>query len=197
MDKYDGLKRFFNGTLGVGMLLASIIFSREGFGFKDGELWWVGLVLAMAATGAQFMLTSKFTDLNLGIVVLGLSAYAYSIYTNIVGIESMQEVRNSYLAWGAGIFLDIYPEMAIAWALKASREGDLVGNIMKMLNNYEALLPRNGGNQPQNQQTSHQHHITEAMQNLPRSQAVRQSHEVQQRSEEMDKDLHRLVRRVQ
>ena len=123
MDKYDGLKRFFNGALGVGMLIASIIFSREGFGFKTGDLWWVGLVLAMAATGSQLMLTSKFTDLNLGIVVLGVSAYAYSIYTNIIGIESLQEVKNSYLAWGAGIFLDIYPEMAIAWALKAAGRG--------------------------------------------------------------------------
>lgn len=143
---------------------------RGGFGFKDGELWWVGWVLAAAANGAQFMLTSKFQDLNLGIVVLGLSAYVYSIFTNVIGIEGLQVEKNSYIAWGAGFFLDIYPEMAIAWALRASREGDLIGNLWKMLSNYESLLPRNGGQPQQKQSQQHQSpQYNQVMQNLPRS----------------------------
>ena len=169
MDKYDGLKRLLNGALGVGILFASIIFSREGFGFKDGDLWWVGLVLALAATGAQFMLTSKFSDLNLGIVVLGITSYVYSIYTNIIGIENLQEVKNHWLAVGAGVFLDIYPEMAIAWALKASREGDLGGNLVKLFQNWESLLPK-GGHPEMQVKAQQTHQVTDR---LPKREGVR------------------------
>ncbi len=170
MNNFTTLKRGGNGILGILMLAASIVFSREGFGFEDGQYWWVGWVMALAATGSQFMITSKYTELNLGIVALGLTAYAYSMYTNILGILDLQEVVNKPLAVGAGIFLDIYPEMALAWAMGASRDGDLMGNVWKVFQNPTSLIPGNQAEKPkmQQQQMPTRAVSTEFQQKIPR-----------------------------
>jgi hypothetical protein len=143
---FEGFKRVLVFCMGVAVLLTSIYFSVVGFDFKtNGTLWWVGLILALAVTSAQFMFNTRSKDLNWTIVVLGLVAYGYSIWSNIMGFYSL---RGTVAVWdwmniSGGIFMDVFPETAIAWSLGVIKSGDLVGNIINVVNNPERVTAEN------------------------------------------------------
>jgi hypothetical protein len=127
--------------IGIGVLIVSMYWSQDGFnfdvagnsGYKTMALI-IGWFLAIAVTVIEFVFSSNFRDLNPSLILFGLLAYAYSIYTNYEGILHFQGTSQS--AWGAGVlgfFMDAVPEPLIGWALYESRGGDFVGNILKTL----------------------------------------------------------------
>jgi hypothetical protein len=134
--KFTNLKRWLVGLSGIGVLYVSIIFSKEGMQIQ-GQYAWMGFVIAIALSCAEFMFNSNFESLNWTIFVVGIAAYAYSIWTNITGFYvNRQMVGTLFTQFDltnlfGGIFLDVYPEVAIAWALKESKIGDLIGNAIK------------------------------------------------------------------
>lgn len=147
------VKRWVAGLVGIGVLWGSIVFSRNGFQFEtNSEYGWIGWLLAVATSAAQFMMTSDFRKINWSILLLGTAAYSYSIYTNIQGFHSLRTELPPYDVINVlgSIFMDVYPEVAIAWALNESRLGDLVGNIIQSTQNPSQLTSR-GGNIPQSQ----------------------------------------------
>jgi hypothetical protein len=42
-----------------------------------------------------------------------------------------------------GVFMDVFPETAIAWSLGVIKAGDLVGNLVSVLNNPERVTAEN------------------------------------------------------
>jgi hypothetical protein len=143
---FEGFKRVLVFCMGVMVLLTSIYFSVVGFDFKtDGSLWWVGLILALAVTSAQFMFNTRSKDLNWTIVLLGLVAYGYSIWSNIMGFYSLRATTTvwDWMNISGGVFMDVFPETAIAWSLGVIKAGDLVGNVISVLNNPERVTTEN------------------------------------------------------
>lgn len=136
-DKYLRTKKFFAKLLGIAVLVVSFQFSAAGFGFRNPDAEWVGWVLAIAVTVAQLIFNTRVKDLNWTIVVMGLMSYLYSIYTNISGFYVY---TGNEFAWNftaiipvlSGCFMDIFPEMALAWGFDASTEGDMIGNIVEL-----------------------------------------------------------------
>ena len=139
---YTKAKRFTTFIVGVAVLWASVIFSKNGFEFNtSSDFAWVGWVLAFAATSAEFMLNSTFKRINWTIVGLGLCAYAYSIWTNLLGFHSLRPTDTlfSVINVVGAIFIDVFPEVAISWALEESKIGDLIGNLIKTLQDPEQV----------------------------------------------------------
>ena len=133
---FTRLKRILVGASGAGMLWVSISLSKEGVGFNsDGA--WMGLIIAVSLCCAEFMFNSNYEEMNWTILFLGIGAYLYSIYTNINGFYKFQGMEGNIVTNFSlgnslgGIFMDVYPELAIAWALKESKIGDLIGNTVK------------------------------------------------------------------
>ena len=139
-QNYDKFRRVVAFVFGVGVLLTSLYFSKAGFSFKveNQDIWWVGWVIAGAVSAAQFMFNTERKELDWTIVLVGLTAYVYSIWSNIQGWESLRGVQD-YMNWAGGIFMDVFPEKAIAWSLGAIKVGDFVGNIWSVLKNPEKL----------------------------------------------------------
>ena len=142
--KFTAIKRKIVGLSGAALLGCSIYLSKQGVGFV-GDLWWMGLVVAISLTCAELMFNSSFDELSWTMVLLGTGAYAYSIYTNIVGFYFYRGISGDLFSnfnltnFAGGFFMDVYPELAIAWALGESKVGDLFGNILKTYNNPEQL----------------------------------------------------------
>src|SRR3990167_6711198 len=137
------VKKILAFITGILVLYASIVFSKEGLEFNIGhEYAWVGWVLAFAVTSAQFILNSDFKKINFSILLVGAAAYVYSIYTNIVGFHALRPERPllDIFNVSGGVFMDIYPEVAISWALGESKLGDLLGNLVKSYRNPGQLI---------------------------------------------------------
>mgnify|MGYP001328454381 FL=1 len=117
--KFLRIKKSLALITAVGVLWASIVFSKNGFNFETSSGYiWIGWLLAFAATSAEFMLASDFRKLNWSIVALGITAYIYSIWSNIMGFQDLRgKDTTDVFSISASIFMDIYPEVTIAWAL--------------------------------------------------------------------------------
>lgn len=136
---FTRFKRFLAGISGIAVLITSMYLSKEGVGFPP-EMVIFGWIIAVALSSAEFMFNSSFDELNWTMILIGLGAYIYSIYTNVRGFMFYRGVEH-YDATSifGGLFMDVYPELAIAWALKESKVGDLLGNIMKSFDKPESL----------------------------------------------------------
>jgi hypothetical protein len=69
--------------------------------------------------------------LNWTLRFAGLAAYVYSIYTNYLGIKHILGA-DDFMAISSALFMDVYPEPAIAWALGEALTGDFLGNLSKI-----------------------------------------------------------------
>ena len=169
--KFTKVKKFLAFVFGCAVLWASIIFSKNGFEFKTTvEYGWIGWTLAFAATVSQFMMNSSFKKINWTILVLGIVSYVYSIYTNMLGFHSLRETESIWnvLNVCGSFFMDVFPEVAIAWSLDESKVGDLFGNLLKSSQNPELLSTTQeiikkisgsgGGNNNQNHSSQSQSH---------------------------------------
>jgi hypothetical protein len=160
---YSRFRRNSALIVGILMLVASIKFSHDGFMYNSVATgFWgnvIGWGIPVAVTVAQFMFNTELKKLNLTIFAIGLAAYIYSIWTNILGLyefRGIEFVSGKYdvINFALGFFMDIYPEAAISWSLGESRFGDLLGNIVSAAKNPERLYPNQNHstqpNKPQN-----------------------------------------------
>lgn len=139
---------------GIILLVISIKWSKDGYNFDvAGDSQWtsqavlIGYALAVAGTVVQFVFSTNLRELNLSLIVFGLVAYGYSIYTNAEGIMLFQGAsRNPVAAWALGFIMDGVPEPLIAWGLMESLSGDFVGNLFKAAGNFMTGKPINNGN---------------------------------------------------
>jgi hypothetical protein len=91
----------------------------------------IGITLAVVVSVVQFIFGTAYGELNWTLRIAGLAAYVYSIYTNYLGIKHILGA-DDFMAISSALFMDIYPEPAIAWALGEALTGDLFGNIGKI-----------------------------------------------------------------
>lgn len=129
---------------GVLIFLISAFNSKNGFVGADQGDWLLaamGWAFAVAATSAEFMFTSDFKKLNWSLIFLGVCAYVYSIWTNVLGLQTWRGTATQYDIVNilGGIFMDVYPEAAIAWALGESRIGDMLGNLVRAAGRSDEL----------------------------------------------------------
>ena len=125
---------------GFATLLISIYFSYDGFdqsvsGANQGYSTLaiiIGLTLAVVVSVVQFIFGTSYSELNWTLRLAGIAAYVYSIYTNYLGIKHILGA-DDFMAISSALFMDIYPEPAIAWALGEALNGDLAGNIGKIM----------------------------------------------------------------
>lgn len=142
-------------VIGLFLLSVSVFWSQDGFNFDlagdsvgtDASLV-VGWGLAVSVSVIQFVFSTNYRELNASLIVFGVLAYVYSIYTNYQGILHFQGVlANKVGAAILGIVMDGVPEPLIAWGLHESLSGDFVGNLVKVL----------FGTKPENQQNHSTH----------------------------------------
>lgn len=156
------MKRWLVGLSGMGVAVCSVILTKQGVGIA-GDLAWMGTVVALALFCAELMFNSNFEDLNWTIIALGLGAYCYSIWTNVQGLYFYRGIEGNLWShfdttnFGGGLFMDIYPELAIAWAMKESKLGDLLGNIVKTAKNPDKLTQQGKPAQQQSQKPQGQY----------------------------------------
>lgn len=125
---------------GFATLLISIYFSYDGFdqsvsgenaGYSTLAIA-IGLTLAVVVSVVQFIFGTSYAELNWTLRLAGIAAYVYSIYTNYLGIKHILGA-DDFMAISSALFMDIFPEPAIAWAVGDALTGDLAGNIGKII----------------------------------------------------------------
>lgn len=140
----EPILRKISVVVGFGLLVVSMFWSQDGFNFDlAGSSQYgmmaviIGWFLALSVTVIQFVFSSGYKDLNASIIVFGVLAYAYSIYTNYWGILNFQGwVEGEPFRVGAALLafvMDGVPEPMIAWGLYESLRGDFIGNLMKAM----------------------------------------------------------------
>ena len=164
-DKYLRTKIFFAKITGIAVLIVSMQFSQNGFGFKEKNIALAGWVLAIAVTVAQFVFNSRVRNLNWTITFLGIVAYVYSIWTNLIGFYNYQGKTltldtlldvSAFLPVFASAFMDIFPEAILSWAFNSSGEGDLIGNVIAVTNDPNSIFSKNQNNSNNNGQNRNQ-----------------------------------------
>lgn len=128
--------KFASTVLGFLLLVISIVWSKDGFGFDFGQslsVGWVnfvGYTLALSATTLQFIFSTEYRKLNLTLIALGVISYVYSISTNVSGIAGMRaaEMAN-WMDYVLAVIMDVAPEPMIAWGLGQALSGDVLGNL--------------------------------------------------------------------
>jgi hypothetical protein len=150
-------------VFGLGLLLISIHWSQDGFNFNVAgdsggttSAVAIGYFIASAATVLQFVFSTNLRNLNASLIVFGLIAYGYSIYTNYQGILHFQgSSPNQVMAGILGLAMDGVPEPLMAWALGESLSGDFIGNLFKGLGAFVTGKPLggNGGDRSEKQQS--------------------------------------------
>jgi hypothetical protein len=172
MEMTTVLKRI-SFVFGLGLLLISIHWSQDGFNFNvagdsggTSSAIYIGYFIAAASTVLQFVFSTNLKNLNASLIVFGLIAYGYSIYTNYQGIIHFQGTEpNEIMAFVLGLAMDGVPEPLMAWALGESLSGDFIGNLFKGFGAFMTGKPlgSGGGSQQQRQTTderptqSHKH----------------------------------------
>lgn len=146
----------------IGAIVAwylSIKFSKMGFGIEYPDFAWIGWVLAGLVTIAELAFNDKDVKPTLTIVILGLVAYAYGIWTNVTGLWIAQNPGGTFvwngdgagMAWVVGGIMEIIPEMLIMLAYGRAREADPLGVIAELFSGKLMAGSNKGHNQNQNQ----------------------------------------------
>lgn len=180
--RFTKAKRWLIGSSGILVAWCSILLTRQGVGLS-GDFIWMGTVIAFALFCAELMFNSNFDELNWTILILGLGAYLYSIWTNVEGLYFYRAIEGNlwtnfdFTNFGGGVFMDVYPELAIAWAMKESKIGDLLGNIFKTAQDPDKL--------------------TQTLRSTPALQKPQQSNTVSNQQNTRKEPPHNLPRREQ
>lgn len=161
--KFTKGKKLFAILTGLAIAAISAFNSKNGFVSNESSslLEMMGWAFSAACMAAQFMFTSEFKKLNWTVIFLGGFAYLYSIPTNYFGLQGWNGIatEHNFVNMIAAIFMDVYPEAAIAWALGESKLGDMIGNLIRTGQRTDELTdtgPRRVQQQPQAPRPVHQ-----------------------------------------
>ncbi|MFA6018604.1 MAG: hypothetical protein WC776_05525 [Patescibacteria group bacterium] len=135
---------------GFTLLLVSIFWSQDGFNFSiAGDSGYgilavlVAWLLAFSVSVVEFVFSTSYRELNPSLIVFGIIAYAYSVYTNYEGILHFQgSQQNGVAALILGLVIDGIPEPLIAWGMRESLVGDFIGNIIKSIFGDDQQKPK-------------------------------------------------------
>lgn len=134
-ERYNMLKRIASVLVAIALWYLSIRFSVAGFSIKVPDLVWAGWVLGMAVTVIELIFTSENRGRNLTLTFLGVGAYVYGVWSNIIGINASRGVEGLSvgLIFGIvlGLILEIAPEPLFLWGILGgdTAEGDIVSTL--------------------------------------------------------------------
>lgn len=145
---YDTLKRIGAIIVAVSLWFLSIRFSVDGFSIQVPNMAWAGWVLAFAVTVIELIFTSENRGKNITLMVVGIAAYTYGVWSNIVGIYATRGaapdgagLMNTNLIFSVilGLILEIAPEPLFLWGLLGSEtgEGDFVASLARIWNSMQ------------------------------------------------------------
>lgn len=141
LDRWNNFKRLLLVVFAVLMWVMSIVFSYLGFKSGVRNEWYFGLfalILSGAITTMELYLNSQtfdFSELEVGMIILwigGLAAYAYGIWTNVIGMSIMMvnPDTSNWQAWVVpvigGVLLEILPEPMFVAFLKTKKVSPLI-----------------------------------------------------------------------
>lgn len=137
---YKAILRLVGVLAGCILLVLSIYFSSNAFGFEttnDSVGVIAGLGLAIVVTALELIFNKEGTSMNLTLRLGAISAYAYGITTNVIGLymlksnkpDDILSAMPGYVFVGVlGFMLEVLPEPLIVWGLTGmSNLGDFIG----------------------------------------------------------------------
>lgn len=121
----------------LGLWMVSVNFSYEGFNFEVPDMSWMAIVLSLAVTVLQLVWSKLGASANMTLMIGGLLAYIYGIYTNVMGITQAQSatgegnVTKYVFPILLAVILEIMPEPMFVWGLTGLSEfgGDFLSNL--------------------------------------------------------------------
>jgi hypothetical protein len=134
-NKISRIAAFF---VSIAIWWVSINFSTQGFNLEVANMAWIGWVLGICVTVIEIVFNKPGINRNVTLWVIGLMAYVYGMYTNVIGIWAAQGSLPGIKAWIfpgiLGSVLEWIPEVLFVWAILGvvTSEGDFLGNIIKM-----------------------------------------------------------------
>lgn len=140
---YDTLKRIGSVIVAISLWFLSLRFSVQGFSIQVPNLVWAGWVLGFAVTVIELIFTSENRGRNITLTVIGIAAYTYGIWSNVVGIYASRGAApdiggylntNMVFSIVLGLILEIAPEPLFLWGLLGSEtgEGDFVASLSRI-----------------------------------------------------------------
>jgi len=128
------IKRLLALVTAVLLWIISIVFSYKGFNFSTNHsMAWAGIIMAFAVTVLELIFNTNSIESLLGdrnaefgewiLVIGGLLAYVYDIWTNIIGILAVQGKSFDLTTWSVvvpilvGTFMAILPEPMFVWSM--------------------------------------------------------------------------------
>lgn len=108
---------------GAIILTLSIFFSANGFGVKVPDMVWVGWLFGIVITLVEIV-WNKAGKSNLTIGIVGLAAYGYGIWTNVLGIQLANGIENIFSDISFLIFA-----LIVSFFLEVSAEPLLIAGI--------------------------------------------------------------------
>lgn len=150
-EKYDRLVRLCAGVISLLFMYISAQFAKDGFSLDVPDRDWIGWALAFGLIVIEIVWNKKGAEHGVTLYLAGFIAYAYGIYTNIVGINyaAGNDIRGLWnflnglwmypISTFVGLMLELVPEPLLIWALTGeSKESDPVKNMM----DYGDALPK-------------------------------------------------------
>src|SRR5512146_588904 len=119
------------------MWVVSNLFSIDGFSIQMPGKEWMGVMLALCITAIELIWNEEGRSHNLTLLVVGLLAYTYGVFTNVAGIVNIQRVDLLVEPWKIvfpfvlGFFLEITPEALFMWGLIGVVHRDFLGQLAK------------------------------------------------------------------
>lgn len=154
---YRNLLRIMAILIATLLWTISVFFSQDGFRISVPTMSWIGLILAISVTVIELVWNQEGFGHNVTITTVGLAAYAYGIWTNVVGILNAQGVSPGMLtddpakiAFPAilGFFLEITPEPLIVWAFIGINAEDLLSHLFSMKQTSGSATPPRQATRP-------------------------------------------------
>ncbi len=135
-QRYAQLVRLMAVVVAALLWLMSIQFSAGGFNFVMPHYIWMGYALGIAVTVLELVFAEEGMKHSLTLAAVGLLAYAYGIFTNVVGIWAAQgspDISNNPASLIfpvlLGFVLEITPEPLLLWGLLGSGVRDVLGHL--------------------------------------------------------------------
>ncbi len=144
-QRYAQLVRMLAVAVAALLWLMSIQFSAGGFNFVMPHYIWMGYALGIAITVLELVFAEEGMKHSLTLAAVGLLAYAYGIFTNVIGIWAAQgspdlSTNPASLIFPVvlGFVLEVTPEPLLLWGLMGTGVRDVLGQIFAPSGNNEA-----------------------------------------------------------
>jgi hypothetical protein len=135
-QRYAQLIRMLAVAVAALLWLMSIQFSAGGFNFVMPHYIWMGYALGIAVTVLELVFAEEGMKHSLTLAAVGLLAYAYGIFTNVLGIWAAQGSPDLAANPAAVIFpvilgfvLEVTPEPLLLWGLMGTGVRDVLGHL--------------------------------------------------------------------